>query len=181
MLNQEGENMRLQKPIKLIAIILALLVFVSGVVFAQGSGDGGRKFAARLAGVNEVPAVTTDTSGRAIIKFNKTFTEAEFSLNVRKGVRITQAHIHCGAAGVNGPIIVFLAGFHAPGWDVDGNWINNTTVTNANVVNTTSACGSTLADLAQAMRDGNMYVNAHSVTNPGGEVRGQLAAGGDDD
>ena len=173
--------MRLQKPIKLVAIILALLVFVSGAVFAQGSGDGGRKFAARLAGVNEVPAVTTDTSGRAIIKFNKTFTEAEFSLNVRKGVRITQAHIHCGAAGVNGPIIVFLAGFHAPGWDVDGNWINNTTVTNANVVNTTSACGSTLADLAQAMRDGNMYVNAHSVTNPGGEVRGQLAAGGDDD
>ena len=173
--------MKLQKPIKMIAIVLAMLAFASGAVFAKGPDDGGRKFAARLAGANEVPAVTTDTSGKVAIKFNETLTAAEFSLTVRKGVRITQAHIHCGPAGQNGPIIVFLAGFHEKGWDVDGKWVSSVTVTNANIVKTDSPCGSTLADLAQAMRDGNMYVNAHSVAHPGGEVRGQLEAGGSED
>ena len=173
--------MKIQKPIKVIAIGLALLAFVSGAVFAKGSDGGGRKFQARLMGANEVPGVTTDTSGKVQIKFNETLTAAEFSLTVREGVRITQAHIHCGPAGQNGPIIVFLAGFHAPGWDVDGKWVSHVTVTNANIVKTDSPCGSTLADLAQAMRDGNMYANAHSVAHPGGEVRGQLEAGGDDD
>jgi len=173
--------MKLQTPAKMMVIILALLVFVSGAAFANGSGDGGRRFSARLLGANEVPAVTTGTLGSVAIKFNATFSAAEFSLTIRKGVRITQAHIHCGPAGQNGPVIVFLAGLHAPGWDVNGRWVSHVTVTNANVVLTTSPCGSTLADLAQAMRDGNMYVNAHSVANPGGEVRGQLRAGGDDD
>jgi len=41
------------------------------------------------------------------------------------------------------PVIVFLAGLHAPGWDVNGRWVSHVTVTNANVVLTTSPCGST--------------------------------------
>lgn len=173
--------MKFQKPIKVITIGLALLAFAGGAVFAKGSDDEGRKFEARLSGSNEVPAVTTDTTGKVNIKFNETLTAAEFSLTVRKGVRITQAHIHCGPPDQNGPIIVFLAGFHAPGWDVDGKWVSAVTVTNANIVKTDSPCGSTLADLAQAMREGKMYVNAHSVAHPGGETRGQLQAGGGDD
>jgi hypothetical protein len=31
-----------------------------------------------------------------------------------------------------------------------------------------------IADLADAMRDSNIYVNVHTVANPPGEVRGQL-------
>jgi hypothetical protein len=114
----------------------------------------------------------TNTSGRALIQFNDTETAAEFKLTVHDGVRITQAHIHCGLPGVNGPIVVFLAGLITQGLDVDGKWISNATFTDANIINT--SCGSTLAQLAQSMRDGNMYANAHSVANPGGEVRGQL-------
>ena len=89
-----------------------------------------------------------------------------------------QAHIHCGARGVNGPIVVFLAGNHTPGWDVDGSWIENTTVTDANVLPRTAAqCGfavNNLRDVAQLAREGNAYVNVHTVAHPGGEVRGQL-------
>jgi hypothetical protein len=69
-------------------------------------------------------------------------------------------------------VIVFLAGLHAPGWDVDGRWISNTTLTDANVVN--PACGATLAEVMEQARAGNVYVNVHSVQNPAGVIRGQL-------
>ena len=32
----------------------------------------------------------------------------------------------------------------------------------------------TMADLLDAIMDGEAYVNVHTVANPGGEVRGQL-------
>jgi hypothetical protein len=140
----------------------------------------GPKFEARLTGAQEVPPVNTVTMGKVEIRFNDDETKADFELVVRKGVRVTQAHIHCAAKGVNGPVVVFLAGFHNRGWDVDGSWIENTTVTDANVMPPSSvACPhviATLRDLVQAIRMGDAYVNVHTVANPGGEVRGQLEA-----
>ena len=37
-----------------------------------------------------------------------------------------------------------------------------------------SACGPTLADLAEAMLDGMVYVNVHTTDFPAGEIRGQV-------
>ena len=52
------------------------------------------------------------------------------SLELHDGVRITQAHFHCGEEGANGPVIViFLAGFHDRGWDIDGHWLDDVTIT----------------------------------------------------
>ena len=39
--------------------------------------------------------------------------------------------------------------------------------------------GATLAAIAQQMRNGNTYANVHSVANPGGVIRGQIAPAGD--
>jgi hypothetical protein len=82
--------------------------------------------------------------------------------------------------------VVFLAGFHSRGWDVDGRWVENATATDANVM--PPAAGSTcphvinnLRDLANAIRQGDAYVNVHSVAHPGGEIRGQLQAARDGD
>ena len=129
-------------------------------------------FQARLTGDQEVPPVATDTTGRFEILVNKAQAAGEYTLRVESGVRVTQSHFHCGPAGVNGPVIVFLAGFRAEGWDVDGKWISNATITDANVINT--ACGTTLAAIFEQARNGNIYVNVHSVAHPGGVVRGQL-------
>jgi hypothetical protein len=38
-----------------------------------------------------------------------------------------------------------------------------------------------LRDLANAIRQGDAYVNVHTVAHPGGEIRGQLRAAHDGD
>jgi CHRD domain-containing protein len=131
-------------------------------------------FKARLSSDQEVatPAVETDTTGKFKIQFNKAHTEAEVTLAVNDGVRITQAHLHCAPVGVNGPIVVFIAGLNAAGYDVDGKWISNATVTDTSIVN--PACGTTLSALADSIRAGNVYANVHSVAFPAGVIRGQV-------
>ena len=131
-----------------------------------------REFVATMTGGQEVPPVATTATGSARVTFNAAFTKASFQLTVNKGKKVTQAHIHCNVAGMNGPIFLFLEGFHAPGWNVDGQWIDNATLLKSNIVDTT--CGTTLQQIARAMEDGRAYVNAHTVAHPAGEVRGQL-------
>src|SRR5262245_16230232 len=147
---------------------------VAAMAFSAASiANAGETFKARMSGDQEVPAVTDQgTTGKFVIKFDRDFTEGEYKLVINSGVRVTQAHLHCAPAGVNGNIIIFLAGFHANGWDIDGQWISNATVTNANIVD--KSCGGTLAEIAENAARGNVYVNAHSVAKPAGVARGQL-------
>ena len=157
------------------AALVVTLLAGGGIRAAVAQQD----FRARLSGSEEVPPVLTDTTGKVEIVLNEDETKAEFELEVLQGVRVTQSHIHCAPKGVNGPIVLFLAGFHNRGWDVNGSWIENATATDANVI--PPPAGSTcphvinnLHDLALAMRQGDTYVNVHTVAHPGGEVRGQL-------
>ena len=139
----------------------------------------GPEFKAKLSGANEVPPVNTQASGEFKIEFNSAVTKGEFQLRLANMKRVTQAHIHCGPAGVNGPVVAFLAGFHDRGWDVDGKWVGTASIDASNVI--ARPAGSTcpggvanLADLIRAMNEGNAYINAHTIAFPGGEVRGQL-------
>jgi hypothetical protein len=146
---------------------------LAALLAAASTATADDTFKARLSGDQEVPPVTDQgTTGKFEIQFNRDFTEGEYTLRVDSGVRVQQAHLHCAPAGVNGKIIIFLAGFHAPGWDVDGKWVSNATVTNANIVDT--SCGATLKDIAQNAALGNVYANVHSVAKPAGVARGQL-------
>jgi CHRD domain-containing protein len=152
-------------------IFAPVAVFLTVLVYA-GMADADELFKATLTGDQEVPAVTTDTTGKAFFRLNKEESEIEIQLHVNDGVRINQSHIHCAPAGVNGPIVVFLAGLHAAGLDIDGKWVSNATITDTSIVNT--ACGATVSALAVSMRSGNTYANVHSVAHSGGEVRGQI-------
>jgi hypothetical protein len=67
----------------------------------------------------------------------------------------TAAHIHIGAPGVNGPIIVPLTDAGNNVWVVPA----NTRLT---------------AEQLKAYKQGNLYYNAHSTQFPGGEIRGQI-------
>ena len=156
-------------------IFAAMSVLLTALVYA-GVANAQELFKATLTGDQEVPPVTTDTTGKAFLTLNKAETEIEFDLHVNNGVGITQSHIHCAQVGVNGPVVAFLAGFHAAGLEVDGKWVGNATITDASIVN--PACGTTVAALAASMRNGNTYVNVHSVAHPPGVIRGQIESTG---
>lgn len=67
----------------------------------------------------------------------------------------TAAHIHLGAMGQNGPVIIPLAKTADGIWTVPA----NTILTSAQF---------------DAYRAGDLYVNVHSAANPGGEIRAQI-------
>ncbi len=120
-----------------------------------------------LSGANEVPPVTTTATGnfRATASTNS----LAFTLTAT-GTGLTMAHIHQGAAGTNGPIVAFLFGPVAAGV----NSINvSGTITEANLI---GPLAGNMAGFMDALRAGNLYVNAHSLANPAGEIRAQIPA-----
>jgi CHRD domain len=164
-------------------IVLALASFaaLAGVGWLGSASAGGGNFTADLTGAAERPTpVVTDVVGKAEIEFSEDLSSASFELEVENAFfgtpnrKLTQAHIHCGGPEVAGPVVVFLAGNHANGWEVDGLWVSNASFTADNIVN--NSCGSTMSALRDSIAAGNTYVNVHSVANPGGEARGQLQA-----
>jgi hypothetical protein len=152
------------------------LTFVLVAMLTGAGYDGDRRFKATLTGDQEVPAVETDTRGRAEFKVSHDRSEVDFELRIRKAVDIfagAGAHIHCGFPGENGPVMVFLAG-GIPTGGLDGDVRVEGEFHDEDIIATD--CGTTVEDLVQAMRDGRAYVNAHSLANPAGEVRGEIVS-----
>ena len=69
-------------------------------------------FLATLSPANEVPARESSASGVARITFDGT--TVTFLVTANNFENYTMGHIHSGAAGVNGPVRVFLYGPSAP-------------------------------------------------------------------
>jgi hypothetical protein len=106
-----------------------------------------------LDGASEVPAVATAATGTATvdIKSDRSVTV----LVTVTGMTATASHIHEGAAGSNGPVIL---PFVKTG--------DNTFA---------AAEGAKLTDAQyESYKAGKLYINVHSAKNPGGEIRGQL-------
>ena len=106
-----------------------------------------------LSGGQEVPPVTTAATGTALITVG-----ADKSVSgsiTTSGVVGVAAHIHEGAAGKNGPVIVPMTKTSDNAWSI--------------------AAGAKLTDAQyEAFKAGNTYVNVHSAANKGGEIRAQL-------
>ena len=137
-----------------------------------------RTFTAHLSGANEVPAVDLNGEGEAIFNLSEDGTELHYKLIVANIENVTQSHIHCGEAGVNGPVVVFLFGLNPAGVTQNG-VLAEGTITSANIIprGTSAACMGGLAtfeNLLERMRNGSVYVNAHTLAYPGGEIRGQV-------
>jgi hypothetical protein len=137
--------------------------------------DGVRNciFRATLTGDQEVPPVKTDASGQAVFRLDLTGAEPEldFVLNVSKITGVTQAHIHQGAKGVNGPILAFLFHTTKPTGVVNG-ILAKDAVQAGDLVG--PLFSGSLNQLIEKMNAGLTYVNVHTTANPNGEIRGQI-------
>ena len=163
---------------------LLLGVLMLGLVAVGTAGaDGNRNWSTHLTGSDEVPPVNSLAQGQATFKLSPDGTQLEYRLIVANITNVVASHIHVAPAGVNGPVVAFLAGPFAPGGGRHDGVLAEGTITAANLVG--PLAGHPLSDLIDAMRSGNAYVNAHTndgvaPTNtgpgdfPGGEIRGQL-------
>ncbi len=156
------------------------------VTVLEDEEDG---FVAKLSGANEVPARDTPARGRAVIRLNEDGTELHFKIRVRDISNVFKAHIHCAAAGVNGPIGVTLYGDAPTGMGPLTGLLVKAMTTGPDKGN--DCKWSTLADVIAAMRAGTAYVNVHTNDGmdgpntgpgdfPGGEIRGQIVPEDDD-
>jgi len=86
---------------------------------------------------------------------------------------VTGAHIHLGALGVNGGVVV---GFINP--SNTASTVDAVAGTIIGTIDSSSLSGSLLgqplSDLVNEMISSNAYVNIHTVANGGGEIRGQI-------
>jgi hypothetical protein len=127
------------------SMLAVAMLTIAGVAF-------GADVKVSLSGANEVPPVTTSATGEGTITVAD---DGAVSGSVTtKGVQGTAAHIHMGAAGKNGPVVVPFT--------KEGDTYK-------------AQAGAKLnADQLKAFKAGELYFNVHSAANPNGEIRGQL-------
>lgn len=132
---------------------IAALAVASGCTTMHNTMNPGSGQQISLTGASEVPPVSSGAAGRGTVTVRGDCTvSARITVT---GMTATAAHIHQGAAGANGPVIVPLvkAGdnmFTAP----DG--------------------AKMTPEQCSAYKAGMTYVNVHSDAHKGGEVRAQL-------
>jgi CHRD domain len=160
-------------------------------LFAMG-GARGDNLGTHLAGDNEVPVRETQGQGQAIFRISDDGTSVDYKLIASNIDNIFMAHIHLGAVGTNGPIVVWLYPSTAvlPGPFGSGRHdgvLAEGTFTAANMVGPLQ--NHAFSELLAAMRSAGAYVNVHTNdgvdgTNtgpgdfPGGEIRGWLEVPG---
>jgi hypothetical protein len=160
--------------------LVAALVLVAGCSDSDTApaDDNRPRFTASLLPSNEVPPITSTEqtgSGSVVVHLNLTrdsagaITAATADFEVELSgfpatTAITIAHIHTGAAGANGGIVVNT-----------GLAAGEVTLTNG-VGRFTKTGISVTAANAQAILNNpaGYYFNVHSSAHPGGVVRGQL-------
>ncbi len=170
------------------------------VFAAHGGGSPVRRLATRLSGKEEVFTPATPggptpadsrARGKATFRISRDGGTVHFTHRASRISNIIMSHIHCGPAGANGPIRMWLSPVIGPtgaprpgGAGPHRGVISSGSFSPVGIVCPASAVGRDMP-LLDAMRAGLTYVNVHTndgvaPTNtgpgdfPGGEIRGQL-------
>ncbi len=133
---------------------VALSAWSFAVVFAAGmpASAFGEDFHLMLSGESEVPPIKSSAAAEGTISVAADGTVT--GSVTASGFTPTMAHIHEGAAGKNGKVIVPFV--------MEGDKF------------TAPADAKLSADQMAALKAGDLYFNVHSAAHPGGEVRAQL-------
>jgi hypothetical protein len=106
-----------------------------------------------------------------------------FEVVVCNIANVIASHIHVGAAGTNGPVVLPFYGSPSPPFNSTKgcDTLAEGTRTSANLVARPDAGINTWTDFINALIAGNTYVNVHTTAHTGGEIRGQLVHEQDDE
>jgi CHRD domain len=138
--------------------LLGCVVLLAAII-AAGSIAGAmpKTWSTTLSAAQEIPKqAVTNTAAHGTFKATLTGTKLKFTLTF-SGLTgpATMAHIHLGAKGKSGPILITLC-----------------TPCKSPVSKTVTADATVQKDYAKHL----LYVNVHTKKNPNGEIRGQLNA-----
>ena len=141
----------------------------AGIALAKKSPAKGGKgvrcvLQTRLTAANETTGSTSTAKGHTLIKVRRDGTiQFKTMINNPNGETFTMGHIHQGAVGVAGPVVVPLFVPPAPATSARHIKQKGTATPNA---------GTTGAQICQ--NPTGYYVNYHTTAFPGGAIRGQL-------
>ena len=134
------------------AIGLGAMAFA---IFGGGAAQAGTLWIANMTPAKEVPPNNTSFSGTSFLVLNTAETQASVTAthNIPANT-LTGGHIHRAPPGVNGPIILPFPNPASPigpiPWAIPAADVGN-------------------------LKAGNLYINIHTVTFPGGVIRDQYA------
>jgi hypothetical protein len=143
----------MKRRITVLVVALAT-VFATATPAEAAQRPRTTSFIAFMNGHNEVPAADQDATGLALLSLKSNRQLCWVLITRKVDGTVTAAHIHAGATGKNGPVVVPLSLW--PG------------------------CTSISRKLARALRDHPdwVYANVHSTAFPNGALRGQLMKAG---
>jgi hypothetical protein len=134
----------------------ASLILIAALVVASPALAATTKFQTRLTGAAEVPGPGADKgAGEATLTFDPEKGQVCYMLHAAGTDTPTMAHIHKGAAGVAGGVVVALA---------------------PPATGMSEGCAPLAADVLTDIvaHPAEYYVNVHSAAFPKGALRGQL-------
>jgi len=140
------------------------------------------RFDIRLTGDQQVPAVPTTAFGFAEVQLSEDNSTLSFEVVVCNIVNVIASHIHVGAAGTNGPVVLPFFGSPTPFNSTKGcDTLAQGARTSLDLVARPDQGIHNWTDFINALVAGNTYVNVHTTTHTGGEIRGQLVHEQDDE
>jgi CHRD domain len=178
---------KLRRPVLAVAVAAALVAALSAALAVRSaSADNPVTFTATLTAAEETPPTPSTATGSAIVTFNGD--SISYELRVNGLSNIVAGHIHVGAPGVAGPVVLTLI-TPTPLLGPFNGILAARTITNPQLEG--PLAGQPLSALLSAVQAGNAYVNVHTNDGvappntgpgdfPGGEIRGQLHAASSD-
>lgn len=166
-------------------LVIAVAALAGSAAVASGQERRGpNHFSAKLTGYEETP-LTLSTAGRGTFKAeiddDAMTIDYELSFARLEGGAAIAAHIHLGQRATSGGVSAFLcSGGNKPACPPAGGTVTGT-IRPSDVIGPTAQgiAPGEFEELVRAIRRGFAYANVHSTGRPGGEIRGQILARGD--
>src|SRR5919202_2770944 len=166
-------------------LAFALVALLAAVSVADAQTAQTRTYMATLSAAEEVPTNASTATGQATFQLSADGQSLTYRLTVNNIQNPIAAHIHIGAKGENGPVVLPLFGPAPAGGGAKSGVLSEGTGQASNLSGTLA--GQPLSALIAQMDAGRAYVNVHTDNGvappnqgpgdlPGGEIRGQIVA-----